>query len=593
MLPRWFATLLLLLPIVWVTDSAPPPLNAQAAGTFTVNSTVDAVDANPGDGVCETASGNGVCTLRAAILEGNALGEATVLLPYVGSTYSLMIDGRDEDQALTGDLDLWGKITIEGSGVMLPSISGRQDRVFDIHSSANASVTIRGVEVIGREPVDKTQPSLDGGSIRNMGNLTIDRTVVRRGWSIKSNGGGIYNTGTLILESSAVIENTASHGGGIFNSSSGSILIHNSTISSNSADTVNGFGATGGGIHNMGHIDAINSTIHYNLTSEFTSDFRSYGGSNIDSDSSASFNLRNSILGKGSSEPSASCGYHTVVTSLGYNVFPTPIIYGGFSASCVVNNFDSTKDIRVADPRLFILVYDHLTYTHSPLSESPAIDRVVSDDGAPWICPSMDQRGIARPLDGNGDGSSRCDSGAYEAAAISPTPTRTPTSTRTPTLTRTPTSTETPTSTATFTATATDTLTPTATSTSTPTATLTATSTSTPTRTPIPSSTPTVVVPDVAVTASKAGTNRLLVTLTARQGQTIQRLDWTLPTNATAESLDGTPLPTGFVVPTGVQASSVSFYLRRTSGTSLTLPITVTGSFGTWRTFVGGGPGAF
>ena len=35
------------------------------AATFTVNSTADAVDATR-DGVCETAAGNGVCTLRAA-----------------------------------------------------------------------------------------------------------------------------------------------------------------------------------------------------------------------------------------------------------------------------------------------------------------------------------------------------------------------------------------------------------------------------------------------------------------------------------------------------------------------------------------------
>src|SRR5438874_4925567 len=39
---------------------------------FVVNSTGDADDAFPGDGNCETAVGNGVCTLRAAIEEANA-----------------------------------------------------------------------------------------------------------------------------------------------------------------------------------------------------------------------------------------------------------------------------------------------------------------------------------------------------------------------------------------------------------------------------------------------------------------------------------------------------------------------------------------
>src|SRR5437764_10463699 len=39
---------------------------------FVVNSTGDGNDAFPGDGQCETAVGNGVCTLRAAIEEANA-----------------------------------------------------------------------------------------------------------------------------------------------------------------------------------------------------------------------------------------------------------------------------------------------------------------------------------------------------------------------------------------------------------------------------------------------------------------------------------------------------------------------------------------
>jgi parallel beta-helix repeat protein len=37
-----------------------------------VNNTGDGGDANPGDGACETGSGNGICTLRAAIQESNA-----------------------------------------------------------------------------------------------------------------------------------------------------------------------------------------------------------------------------------------------------------------------------------------------------------------------------------------------------------------------------------------------------------------------------------------------------------------------------------------------------------------------------------------
>jgi CSLREA domain-containing protein len=43
---------------------------AALAATFTVNSPIDRSDASPGDGICRTSQG--VCTLRAAIIEAEA-----------------------------------------------------------------------------------------------------------------------------------------------------------------------------------------------------------------------------------------------------------------------------------------------------------------------------------------------------------------------------------------------------------------------------------------------------------------------------------------------------------------------------------------
>jgi CSLREA domain-containing protein len=63
--------------------------------TFTVNTTADTPDLNPGDGNCADASG--ACSLRAAIMEANALGGGphTIVLQ-AGQTYTL---SRDDDGA--------------------------------------------------------------------------------------------------------------------------------------------------------------------------------------------------------------------------------------------------------------------------------------------------------------------------------------------------------------------------------------------------------------------------------------------------------------------------------------------------------------
>src|SRR5512144_284336 len=82
------------------------PAQAHAA-VYTVNSTADAVAANPAGGVCETAVGNGVCTLRAAVQVANASGAAdTINIP--PGTYTLTIAGINENAAATGDLDING-----------------------------------------------------------------------------------------------------------------------------------------------------------------------------------------------------------------------------------------------------------------------------------------------------------------------------------------------------------------------------------------------------------------------------------------------------------------------------------------------------
>src|SRR6516165_7391117 len=97
-------------------------LSASAdAVTFTVNNPLDAAGATPlNDGICATAYNNGVpngiCTLRAAIEEANALaGTHQIILP--PNTYRLDI---------TSDLDITSNLTITGGGASTTIIDGNK-----------------------------------------------------------------------------------------------------------------------------------------------------------------------------------------------------------------------------------------------------------------------------------------------------------------------------------------------------------------------------------------------------------------------------------------------------------------------------------
>jgi hypothetical protein len=95
-----------------------------------------------------------------------------------------------------------------------------------------------------------------------------------------------------------------------------------------------------------------------------------------------------------------------------------------------------TGDITGVDPLLGALAFNGgVTQTQVLLGGSPAID--AGAEACPP--PATDQRGIARPQDGNADGTARCDIGALEVEGPPPTPTPTPTHTPTTTPTATPT----------------------------------------------------------------------------------------------------------------------------------------------------------
>ena len=63
---RWWMAIVVIAAIL----SGPAAIAQAAAGKYTVKSTLDTSDANPGDNLCDDGAGN--CTLRAAMEEANA-----------------------------------------------------------------------------------------------------------------------------------------------------------------------------------------------------------------------------------------------------------------------------------------------------------------------------------------------------------------------------------------------------------------------------------------------------------------------------------------------------------------------------------------
>ena len=240
---------------------------------FTINSTIDAVDAAPGNGVCATAGS--VCTLRAALQEANALaGDDTVIVP--SGTYTLTIAGINENAAATGDLDLTSNITLTGAGAATTIINGGWiDRV--LHVTGVFTVNISGLTI--------THGNSSGGGLRNDGGaLTIADSVISDNNSGAA-AGGVLNSGTLALVHSTIFDNNAgTDAGGI--SSSGVLTITTSTFDSNNAGadaggiassgvltitnstfTSNNAGADGGGIFNSGNVKIVNTTFYTNNAS--------------------------------------------------------------------------------------------------------------------------------------------------------------------------------------------------------------------------------------------------------------------------------------------------------------------------------------
>lgn len=447
---------------------------AQAA-MITVSTTTDEVNT---DGDCSLREAVVAANTDAA-RDACTAGTGADVINVPAGTYTLSLAGGGENAAATGDLDLTDAdgVAIQGAGSATTIIDGdRIDRVFEARPGITISTTSRISDVTVREGASVAPPT-GGGGIRATGantslivddaivtentavqgggidaeggaGLTVTDSAVTHNTTTRLSGGGIFFAdGTASIEDTTIRANTAqaivpgipnTYGGGI-SLLAATTTISGSTISVNRAagaapDDAGPGGAGGGGISNAegSSLEVTNSTISNNVLTGVGGS----GGGGIDNgafpgtllaptpstavlrhvtlaDNSAPIgaNLRskpgtgtNSVTTRATiaSNPLGGTNCDGASTSQGFNLeFP--------GASC---GFEIA-----ADPGLAPLADNGgPTETRALGSASAAIDAVQT--GCPP--PDLDQRGVTRPLNGDGAGQALCDVGAFEQAARAP-----------------------------------------------------------------------------------------------------------------------------------------------------------------------------
>jgi hypothetical protein len=249
------------------------PQQAAFPEIFVVNTTFDATtgadDAFPGDGQCETAVNNGVCTLRAAIEETNAHAGSDGIffdIPTTDPGYSNGTWTINLSKALP---DISDAVNISGPGADKLTINGGNAfRVFNVTTTGTVSFSHLSI-------ANGNAVSNNGGGIQNASIGTVNVTNCTLSGNAANNGGGIYNatTGTVNVSNSTLSDNSANgpsqlpSGGGIYNPS-GTITVTDSTLINNRALRISGsqsFGS-GGGIYNdvNGKLNVVGSTFSSN-----------------------------------------------------------------------------------------------------------------------------------------------------------------------------------------------------------------------------------------------------------------------------------------------------------------------------------------
>ena len=409
----------------------PDTLSLAAGCTYTLNAAV---------------GNNGLPVLSTDItIQGNG---ATIRRDTAGPRFRLL-------EVAAGATVIIDNVTLTGGrGVVSSDFASRQGGA--IYNAG--TLTITNSTISDNKPGDNgdTIHGNGGGIFNARGTLTVTDTKVLNNvipsFSIAGDGGGIFNdVGTLRVERSTFDGNAAGDspgsfagGGGGIKSFTGTVTVIASTFSNNRAGNGSPAGE-GGGISatNQATLTVINSTIVGNTSGTNTAlPSFSQGGGGIFT-RAPSVTIVNSTISGNTPGTGAIAGITAGGVEFGFGAIKisNTIIANNSGGNCNFQTLASGSAINnnlhfpaagsgcgtgftAADPKLEndgaiagLKDNNGPTKTMKLLAGSAAIDR-----GDPAVCAAdpvnnRDQRGLFRPVDGDGTGGAVCDIGAYEAGA--------------------------------------------------------------------------------------------------------------------------------------------------------------------------------